>query len=249
MERQCSVPDCNKNVKSRGWCSAHYERWRKHGSTDVVLDPVPPPKMTLHETCTIGECDKPHAARGMCSAHYTKFRKYGDALTDRRRPRSSCSVEGCDRSAHGAGMCRLHWQRWRINGDPEYAPASYGECIAEGCRKTPRSSRLGLCEMHYYRARRHGDIHFVTDTRKAEVLYRAAHQRIQTDRGPASSHNCVDCGAQAQHWTYDHEDPNELTSPIGLPYTLNAGHYHPRCVSCHAAFDGWGANQYTARGL
>src|SRR5690606_27836851 len=27
----CSIPDCGKRVKTRGWCSAHYERWRLHG--------------------------------------------------------------------------------------------------------------------------------------------------------------------------------------------------------------------------
>jgi hypothetical protein len=27
----CSVPGCDKRAKTRGWCSAHYERWRLHG--------------------------------------------------------------------------------------------------------------------------------------------------------------------------------------------------------------------------
>lgn len=29
---KCSVPDCPKPPRTRGWCSAHYERWRIHGS-------------------------------------------------------------------------------------------------------------------------------------------------------------------------------------------------------------------------
>ena len=245
METICAMPECNKSVKSREWCSAHYERWRKHGSPEVVLEPVPPPTVTLHETCTIGDCNKPHVAHGMCSAHYTKFRKYGDPLADHRRPRALCLIEDCDRPAHGAGMCRLHWQRWRIHGDPNYLPMIHVECIADGCHKAPRSARLGLCEMHYYRARRHGDIGFVTDTRKAEVLYRAAHWRLVRDRGPAYAHPCVDCGGAAAHWSYQHDDTNELMSPNGFPYSLDADHYRTRCVPCHAAFDGWGANQYT----
>lgn len=27
---QCSIPDCGKPVKSRGWCDPHYKRWRRH---------------------------------------------------------------------------------------------------------------------------------------------------------------------------------------------------------------------------
>lgn len=29
--RLCLIPDCNKPAKSRGWCNAHYERYRLHG--------------------------------------------------------------------------------------------------------------------------------------------------------------------------------------------------------------------------
>jgi hypothetical protein len=27
----CSIVDCEKRARNRGWCSAHYERWRRHG--------------------------------------------------------------------------------------------------------------------------------------------------------------------------------------------------------------------------
>lgn len=29
--RLCSIPDCNKPSKARGYCGAHWFRWRKHG--------------------------------------------------------------------------------------------------------------------------------------------------------------------------------------------------------------------------
>lgn len=29
--RICSIPDCGKPEDKRGWCSMHYQRWRKHG--------------------------------------------------------------------------------------------------------------------------------------------------------------------------------------------------------------------------
>lgn len=30
--RICSIPDCGKRVLGRGWCAAHYRRWRIHGA-------------------------------------------------------------------------------------------------------------------------------------------------------------------------------------------------------------------------
>ena len=27
----CTVPDCDRPVKARGWCQKHYERWRRFG--------------------------------------------------------------------------------------------------------------------------------------------------------------------------------------------------------------------------
>lgn len=33
--RICSVPECSKPAFARGWCHAHYGRWRKHGDVDA----------------------------------------------------------------------------------------------------------------------------------------------------------------------------------------------------------------------
>lgn len=39
----CTVDDCDKPARSRGWCSVHYMRWRRHGSPFVVKrDPAEP---------------------------------------------------------------------------------------------------------------------------------------------------------------------------------------------------------------
>lgn len=33
-ERTCSIPECEKPARKRGWCQMHYWRFRKYGSTD-----------------------------------------------------------------------------------------------------------------------------------------------------------------------------------------------------------------------
>lgn len=36
----CSVRGCSTEVRSRGWCSKHYQRWRSHGDPTIVVTPV-----------------------------------------------------------------------------------------------------------------------------------------------------------------------------------------------------------------
>jgi hypothetical protein len=70
--------------------------------------------------------------------------------------------------------------------------------------------------------------------------YRALHQRLNKTRGKASSFACVGCGEQAEEWSYDHSDPDELTGLNGRTpsiYSMDLTHYQPRCVPCHVAFD------------
>lgn len=40
LERTCSVEDCENPARARGWCTMHYQRWRKSGT---LSSPVPSP--------------------------------------------------------------------------------------------------------------------------------------------------------------------------------------------------------------
>lgn len=154
----CNINGCDKKVRSRGWCSAHYERWRKHGSPDVVLPAVAPPipLKTQPDHCVVEDCDAIPLARSLCSRHYSKWRKYDDPLANVRK-RNPCRIIGCDQLAHGYLLCTNHYRRWRLYGDPTWQTPTYTECVILGCTKAPRSTISPLCEMHYYRQRRHGD--------------------------------------------------------------------------------------------
>lgn len=33
----CSIPECNRPAKARGWCNMHWERWRKHGIPTAIV--------------------------------------------------------------------------------------------------------------------------------------------------------------------------------------------------------------------
>lgn len=71
----------------------------------------------------------------------------------------------------------------------------------------------------------------------SDVGYTGAHERVRRARGSVRQHSCIDCGAPARHWSYNHADPAELVTPEGLPYSGDPSMYDPRCVACHKRFD------------
>ncbi len=72
---------------------------------------------------------------------------------------------------------------------------------------------------------------------KPVVDYTAAHGRVKTEHGLASTHLCVDCLGPAMDWSYDHADPGERIDQRGRPYSMKQEHYWPRCRFCHKFFD------------
>jgi hypothetical protein len=117
-----------------------------------------------------------------------------------------------------------HRANIRVGQLRRYGPSRLA-CSIDGCEKPPRSRTAGICEMHYWRLRRNGDLE--PHPRKLSFLYRAVHTRVVKVRGPAADHPCADCGAPARHWSY-----------IGrVGFSLSVGDYEPRCCSCHQYYD------------
>ncbi|WP_369124169.1 endonuclease VII domain-containing protein [Streptomyces sp. ActVer] len=134
----CSVPECERPTKVRGWCRTHYDRWRATGTPGT--DPV---GAYRREGCEVEACERPHLARGYCSVHYGRAKRKGDPGSAAVRPYDSsrtCSIDGCDIKAAGHGMCRTHWARkWR-SGSPGSAyikhltdPAARNEAGEKRC--------------------------------------------------------------------------------------------------------------------
>lgn len=62
----CLVDSCEKAVRSRGRCQAHYNLARIHGELGLG-------------DCEVEGCDGPRCFKGMCQMHYHRVRKYGSA--------------------------------------------------------------------------------------------------------------------------------------------------------------------------
>jgi hypothetical protein len=67
----CAVPACERQAKSRGWCHAHYQRWRRDGHPGET--PV-----RRRGPCSVARCDRDQYARELCSTHYRRLLHHGD---------------------------------------------------------------------------------------------------------------------------------------------------------------------------
>ena len=148
----------------------------------------------------------------------------GTEFTPRRKDQNACS-SACSSSAH----VRVH--RDKLNA----------------ARRTQARAVLGLpADTSETVLRR-----IVARRRRGVVVvsYQTAHKRVQSERGPAAAHPCVDCRRPAEEWSYTHDDPSGLAQVIidtrsraaqreaALSYSADPAYYVPRCVSCHIKFD------------
>lgn len=78
---------------------------------------------------------------------------------------------------------------------------------------------------------------YVQGPTAALPTYKTAHNRVKSLRGSASVHACVDCGGQADDWSYLGGASDEMRSPKQGAYSGNPAFYVPRCRPCHLAFD------------
>lgn len=79
LAKICSVEDCDRPSRVRGWCLKHYSRWQRHGDPTQFDGNVPGP-------CKVDGCGKPKTGHGFCVAHYKRWRRWGDPNIKRPIP-------------------------------------------------------------------------------------------------------------------------------------------------------------------
>lgn len=177
--RTCSVEGCAKKVKSRGWCSAHYERWRTGG--DVYAGRPIESRSPAERICYADGCLEQvgsSGANGMCQRHYKRWRKTGNHVrvcdgcgipldgtppgtiycSDSCKPR--CLVDGCDDPKGSAyGYCDRHRMAFDRHGcipDMDFVCEVCGEKIVrtfvKGIKYMPHRKMCGQCQIERHRS-------------------------------------------------------------------------------------------------
>lgn len=87
LHRTCVVPGCDGRQMARSMCATHYQRVRKHGTTELL----PRKRQPVKKRCSIEECVNPSIALGLCATHRRRLKKWGstDKPPSRGKPRIS----------------------------------------------------------------------------------------------------------------------------------------------------------------
>lgn len=148
MQSTCSVETCNVAAVANGFCSSHYQRFKKHG--------------TPYRPCQRCGDDLPLGTNGR-----TKLCKIC---------KNNCSIDGCGRPVRRNGMCAPHSHRVQVYGAVERKCRACGKnippeagvgkrycsdeckpvCVANGCQRKVLAK--GLCKEHYRRKEHNGSI-------------------------------------------------------------------------------------------
>lgn len=75
--RQCSIDECARPLVARGWCAAHYQRWKKYG-TPLSGPPMRKIRNAPPVPCTVNGCGASVVSRGWCNVHYRRWLHNGD---------------------------------------------------------------------------------------------------------------------------------------------------------------------------
>lgn len=67
-DRKCSILDCGRPLRARGYCAGHYRRLRN--GEDLNAPMTTPKKIT--GDCTVENCESPQHAKGYCNFHYNR---------------------------------------------------------------------------------------------------------------------------------------------------------------------------------
>jgi hypothetical protein len=142
----CSIDGCYKPTRFRGYCRAHYRRWKLYGDPTIVKVPASAPAYsTLHDRLRAklhpsmlpcGHCGGQaqdwaydHEDLNELTDPATGCRYSADLshyiplctpchLRFDRGTATSCSIDGCGEQHYGRSYCRRHYQRWYAYGDP-----------------------------------------------------------------------------------------------------------------------------------
>lgn len=164
----CSIPNCDKPVRNRGWCSAHYQRWRTYGDPNyAVRTPKGVPLQWLFdhlahdsEECLIWPFARHGDGAGQViyKGKHTSAHRLVCALVNGPAPSEDHEAKlSCGPTS--SGCCHPKHVFWSLPVGNHAEPISDGErllCCIPNCENEAAPGRRGCCMSHYKRLWRHG---------------------------------------------------------------------------------------------
>ena len=113
----CSVKECGRQLKARGYCQTHYMQIRR-GSP--ITDQIKVRVSEKPDECVEEGCSDPVKAKGLCKAHYQRFLRHGyTGKRDRTKLIKNCEIPTCDNVLYSNGLCHAHYAKertWKSRG-------------------------------------------------------------------------------------------------------------------------------------
>ena len=113
----CTVADCSRAHKARGYCGTHYAQYFRGAE---ITDQI---KVRVSEklpSCTEADCDQPVKAKGLCKMHYARLLRHGHTMyRDRKTPHEACAIPNCENWRYARGLCHSHYlktRKWEDHG-------------------------------------------------------------------------------------------------------------------------------------
>lgn len=107
-KRICSIDGCTNPHLAKGYCNAHWKKWKRHG------DPLWQRPLAPERKCTVNGCENKYHAQGYCPMHYLRAKADGKLSTSQE-----CTVGDCRGYQVAKGVCHKHYQKLLRYGDPE----------------------------------------------------------------------------------------------------------------------------------
>lgn len=178
--RICTVRGCDRAARAKGYCPAHYRRWKDHGDPGSAEIGPAHRKSLFGPACIVEGCERRAEARGYCGTHATRLRRRGTLEVPLRVPLiAKCSIDGCEYVGRlRRGWCPIHYERWHKHGDPLYKRPSVEERFwAKVDKNGPipeHRPELGPCWL-WHRGNKHGYAVF-TIGKKSIPVHRFAYE-------------------------------------------------------------------------
>ena len=113
----CAVEGCRNTHLAKGYCRTHYQRLRRLGDANAVVQSVGSRKS---KKCSVDGCDRDSLNRGYCTRHFDRYLRHGDATAGRDQDaarlfaEAALKYEGDDClfwpfSGGGNGYGRIQW--------------------------------------------------------------------------------------------------------------------------------------------